>query len=517
MRHPKSKEIIASSAEENPSYDESGSQNMQNPWKNKQKTKSFKKNHSLDRLNSESRNSHDSRTPTQYISNPNPASYYANGKDKNLYHSPNNSWFPPNPHLDLYKPNTYINPQYNIPTPYTNFTNFQTVVSPPLSNLQTLNSPQAIHPMNYPMFSPNYMPNMQKMGNNFNNYPMMSPPPGNYNFIGSPQYIKHTGFMMPPQQNNYNSPQYVMNSPQMPAFTQGQMNGFMGNQTPIIINNNVVSPTKKINGNANNNNYFTTQNKETATYVKIKDEIKKKDLSKSMSENNFETKKTTTNDEMAENLKSDNRENYINVKSTESLKEKDTIPNNYNRTSAKPPLKSSQNVNKTDRNEKNERISCKTNENFTISDDKSNQKTLAELFLEKKGKMVEKLKRKDSEKLKEKDITNNETALKRSKEDILKQRKELMSNFRKSNKRNSPTKSSEKNRNLRPMGVSENPFEKSNGNLKEDRKKTAVSMEKSNVLQRLAMGIKPKVGFFKFFYRNVEFLDLKKRNVRIDE
>jgi hypothetical protein len=236
-----------------------------------------------------------------------------------------------------------------------------------------------------------------------------------------------------------------------------------------------------------------------------------------MSENNFETKKTTTNDEMAENLKSDNRENYINVKSTESLKEKDTIPNNYNRTSAKPPLKSSQNVNKTDRNEKNERISCKTNENFTISDDKSNQKTLAELFLEKKGKMVEKLKRKDSEKLKEKDITNNETALKRSKEDILKQRKELMSNFRKSNKRNSPTKSSEKNRNLRPMGVSENPFEKSNGNLKEDRKKTAVSMEKSNVLQRLAMGIKPKVGFFKFFYRNVEFLDLKKRNVRIDE
>ena len=505
---PKVKEL-------NVSTEASQQQKMSKPQKNKSKPKTFQKNHSLDRLHSESRSSahQELKTPSQYASN---QTYYPSEKDKNYYHSPNNSWFPQSPHPDPYKPNTYMPPtSYLYPNPYSNF---QTVVSQPMSSLQTMSSP---HSINYQMFAagPGYMQNMPKM-NNFNNFPVMSPPQNNFNFIGSPQYVKHSTFMVPPQQqNNYNSP-YVVNNAQIQGYQQGNLNGFLGSQTPIIINNNVVSPAKKMNNNNNNmnfnenENYFVGQNKrnnnfaqqntikEDGGYVKIKDEIKKRDLSKSMSENNFENKKNNRNEVSENTLQNEYCEINGNSMPKNSKQNENSYEKDLNAKAGKPPLKNS--VNKTDRGDKNDRISTKTNENFVISDEINSQKTLAELFLEKKSKLAEKLQKKDSEKQREKEGNNNETTSKRSKEDILKQRKELMSNYRKNN----TAKSQEKNEFIKKaIEISVNPFENGqkvlSNNLREnqgeDRKKNAVSLEKTGVLQRLAMGIKPKVDSFKIF------------------
>ena len=118
---------------------------------------------------------------------------------------------------------------------------------------------------------------------------------------------------------------------------------------------------------------------------------------------------------------------------------------------------------------------------MTFFEDETSSKNLAELFLEKKKKLAEKM-QKNSEKTKEKELSV-EPVNKRSKEEILKTRKEIMMEYKKTTKKSIIPK--------------ETSLARFNSQSKEEDNKQNNNAN-DELLRRLALGIKPKVKIFLF-------------------
>lgn len=482
------------------------------------KKKNFQKHHSLDRFNSidsqgiiNRSNTNEKRTPTQYNTSTN-SSYYPE-KDNNIYHSPNNSWFPNSPHPEIYPTNykPYI-PTQNFLSPQYPFFNYPPVYSQAYP-LSSMNSPQSMNPLNSAPNGNFFMnPNFAKVAPNINNYSIP------VNYMSNPAYAKNIPTPIFPANNNIN---YNGSPPHQYFTTPGNMfgmsnpahmgagGGFMGNQTPIIINNNVVSPKKM---NSNNNGHYFAQN---MNYNK-KEPFSQEENNKNMKEKSEEFQNvkelnkiyeqqqlkkneknqiiTQKNNFIGENYYSSTQQTSSPSKKEEQISYEEpkiqqikTKPVKNNNEMASNIHQKSNNLQKSSTSPIN--LSSKTNENFIITDENNEsncQKTLAELFLEKKSKLAEKLMKKENQKLKEKDHGSNiynETASKRSKEEILKQRKEMMSVTKKNKKNRSPSKSPINEKNTATIQI------------KQEEKKTE-NKEEIGVLQRLALGIKPKVQYF---------------------
>lgn len=362
------------------------------------------------------------------------------------------------------------------------------------------------------------------------------PPPPNPYFMMNPVNVNYGGWVSPYKMGfNYND--MINLPPNMSSMGSMSSGGFLGSQTPIIINNNMTSPNQKLEELKKRENHLFREEKvkleERLNFQKEEKDrqqyreefIKDKNSLASMEKPENQSTKTIARSNNQESQKNNEKKlaefkekeeknvslnakpaldsiNNITTKKSDELPEKKPMIYFQDEPSSKTLAASflekkkklaergqpifSNNKNTDDKLQlkpsiDDAKISKEQLEKkpMTFFEDETCSKSLAELFLEKKKKLAEKM-QKNSEKNKERELSV-EPVNKRSKEDILKTRKEIMMEYKKTAKKSEiPKEISLSNFNLK---------------LKEDDNKK-ITNTNDELLRRLALGIKPKVKIF---------------------
>lgn len=306
----------------------------------------------------------------------------------------------------------------------------------------------------YPQYFQNYEPNFYQYGVPMN-FEM------NNNFLNE---CNSQNFM---ESNNYNHQRNLLN--------EGQ---YM--QKPVIINNNLVNLNCEDAPSENKRSYNKSQkNKNETPNIPQKLSVKKEEKDKE----NILRSNSKINNQIDPNFIV-NKEVNIDLQNTQQNRKKWGKTNTNSPQKVKTPVNNANSQNSMNNlNETN-----KNPINFEITFDEKNKKepsSLAELFKSRKGDLLKKMERNKNEiKTQEK-----KEKLPLTKEEILKQRKEMMKKpeFIHSKPINPPEETL----------IQKNCF-MDNIDMKTNKKN---KLPPSELLSRLAMGIKPKVLIYYFLFK----------------